>query len=363
MELNYSNLIKLVTFSIGFVTVMYFGFYYLFPILLSVILAFLINPFVNFVQAYLRNRALSVLFVLCFFFISFISIISLSIVEFIHLLQHLTMTTPVILEDLFRQVEQYTTQTVEQVYQTIENFASTIHPESSQLMKNLLSDMTNSMKEVSKDWLIHFLQSAMNQLTYVIQGGYILFFVLIGTYFLSKDGPKWFRNVLEHMPERTLSVYSKTKSEITYLIKKYLFAQFLLIVITGLIVYAGLLIFSVEHALAIAFVAMFLDLIPLVGVSGLFVPWLIYLFMTDQFTLTIQLSLLLIVIIITRNLLEPKLIGAQLGTHPFFVLILLFILISTFGILGIFLSPIIMIIIVALMRANLFTHVKNYIVK
>ncbi|GAA0456315.1 sporulation integral membrane protein YtvI [Alkalibacillus silvisoli] len=363
MEMNYVNLSKLIGVSIGIILLITLGFSYLFPILLSIILAFLINPIVNLAQLLFKNRALSVLFVLCFFFISFISIISLSIVEFIHLLQHLTMTTPAILEDLFKQLEHYTTNTVEQVYDTIENFASTIHPDSQQLMKNLLSDMTNSMKELSKEWVVNFFQTAMLQLSNMVQGGYILFFVLIGTYFISKDGPKWFHQIIQYLPQNTLNIYSETKNEITYLIKKYLLAQFFLIVITGVIVYIGLLFFSVQHALAIAFVAMFLDLIPLVGVSGLFIPWLIYLFMTDQFTLTVQLSLLLLFIIIIRNLLEPKLIGAQLGTHPFFVLILLFVLISTFGFIGIFLSPVVMIILVALLRANVLSHIKNYVTK
>ncbi|WP_188206402.1 sporulation integral membrane protein YtvI [Alkalibacillus aidingensis] len=364
MEINYVNLLKLISALIGLILLLYFGLSFFLPILISFLLAISINPIVNSTQKLLiRNRALSVLFVLCLLFISFISVISLAVVEFIQLLQYLTSTTPAILEDLFEQVEIYTTQTVEQVYQTLENFASNVHPESQQMMKSLLTDMTQSMKDASKNWLVGFLQSSMSQLSSLIQNSYVIIFILIATYFISKDGPTWMNYIKTCIPQSNLLFIQKLKSESNYLIKKYLFAQALLILITGCIVYVGLVIFNIEHALAIALVAMFLDIIPLIGVSGIFIPWILYLFIDNQFTLTIQLSILLIIIIIMRNILEPKLIGSSLGIHPFVVLVLLFVLIKTFGILGIVLSPILTILIVSLLRSDFLLAIKRYVTK
>ena len=80
----------------------------------------------------------------------------------------------------------------------------------------------------------------------------------------------------------------------------------------------------------------FVDFIPYIGVGTVFIPWILYQFFTEQFMLTIQLSILYIIVIIARQILEPKILASSIGIHPLIALIILFIGIQSFGILGVF---------------------------
>ncbi|WP_279401788.1 AI-2E family transporter [Piscibacillus salipiscarius] len=178
---------------------------------------------------------------------------------------------------------------------------------------------------------------------------------------MSSDGPKWLTELNEKLPGKMTNYIHTIKESFVSLIKKYALAQLIIVFITGVIVYFGLLIFDVKHALAIASVAIFLDLIPFIGISALFTPWILYLFFTNHYTLTVQLSILFILLILIRNIIEPKLIGSSIGIHPLFLIMILFVFMKLFGFFGILIGPMVAVSIKALSQAGAFTSLKNYL--
>ena len=55
----------------------------------------------------------------------------------------------------------------------------------------------------------------------------------------------------------------------------------------------------------------------------------------------IQLALLYVIITVVRNVLEPKLLGKQIGLHPLVMLICMYVGLKVFGFIGLFILPII----------------------
>ena len=121
-----------------------------------------------------------------------------------------------------------------------------------------------------------------------------------------------------------------------------------LISFTFIIIFIGLIALGVSNAFSVSLLAAFFDLLPLLGVSTIFVPWIIYLIVVGQTNTAIWLGVLLAIVIIFRQIAEPKIVGDSLGVSAFTMLSFMVISLSLFGVAGIILSPILLILIKAL---------------
>src|SRR5699024_2333761 len=129
--------------------------------------------------------------------------------------------------------------------------------------------------------------------------------------------------------------------------------QLILISITGCIIFISLSILRIEHALTIALLATAADLLPFVGTGIVFVPWIAYLFITGNYAMTINLLIIYMFIVISRQIIEPKVISANIGLHPLSALLALFIGIKIWGLLGVFIAPTLLVLLKALQQAGI----------
>ncbi|CAM4357953.1 sporulation integral membrane protein YtvI [Saccharibacillus endophyticus] len=174
---------------------------------------------------------------------------------------------------------------------------------------------------------------------------------IILAFFLSSEIVWWKKVANDKTPNTFKHAYQFLKDHVFRSIGSYLKAQAILVFITFAIVYAGLLILRVDNAFAIAIVSALFDILPLLGVPAIFIPWVIYLFIVGNTGLAIGLIVLLAVVMLTRQLLEPKIAGNSIGISSAY-LMLSFVLISTslFGMAGLILAPILLILIKELLQ-------------
>ena len=89
------------------------------------------------------------------------------------------------------------------------------------------------------------------------------------------------------------------------------------------------------------------------------IPWAIISAINGDLKLGISLFILYSIILVVHQMLEPKIVSTNLGIHPIFTLIAMYTGFKTIGIIGLFMGPIILIII-----HNMFeTLIDNGIVK
>lgn len=162
---------------------------------------------------------------------------------------------------------------------------------------------------------------------------------------LSIDIASWKKFILSYSPQPVINSFIFLRENVVKGINGYVTAQLKLIGITFIVVFIALMFLKVENALTIAFLAGVFDVLPLLGVSTLFIPWIIYLFITGNTFLAASLSILLLVVLGTRQLLEPKITGDSLGVNASVMLFALIISTSLLGLPGLLLSPIIIILI------------------
>lgn len=91
-------------------------------------------------------------------------------------------------------------------------------------------------------------------------------------------------------------------------------------------------------------------------------PWIIYTFTTGNISFAVGLSVLYLVVIVQRQIMEPKILSSSIGLDPLATLIALFVGFKLIGFLGLIVGPILLVIIRTLHSAGVFTDIKNFII-
>ena len=113
-----------------------------------------------------------------------------------------------------------------------------------------------------------------------------------------------------------------------------------LMLITFALMLAGFLLIEVKHAFLLAAVVALLDVLPVLGVGTVLVPWSVFCFATGDAGLGIGLAVLFVVNTVLRQVIEPKIVGKSLDMHPVLTLFLLYAGYLLFGIAGVLLVPV-----------------------
>lgn len=171
---------------------------------------------------------------------------------------------------------------------------------------------------------------------------------IILAYFLSVEIKDWKRTAAEKTPKTFKIAFEFLRDNVFKGIGIYLKSQLKLISITFAVIFISLLLLGVQNAFTIAVVCGIFDVLPLLGVSTVFVPWIIYMFIVGHTSLAIWVTGLFLVVVLARQILEPKITGDTLGVSAFTMLTFMIISLSLFGVAGVILSPILIILIKAL---------------
>ncbi|HEY4543383.1 MAG TPA: AI-2E family transporter, partial [Tissierellaceae bacterium] len=86
------------------------------------------------------------------------------------------------------------------------------------------------------------------------------------------------------------------------------------------------------------------DFLPVVGSGLILIPWAIYSFISSNSSFGYKLILLYIIAMIIRQILEPRIIGKSIGLRPLYTFLSTVIGSLVFGPIGVFIGPIIAII-------------------
>ena len=147
---------------------------------------------------------------------------------------------------------------------------------------------------------------------------------------------EFFTNLL---PQKRRSLVEEVKTLIGEIGVKYIKAYALLMLITFTEMAIGLSILRIEGALGIAAFTAVVDILPVLGTGGVVVPWALFHLIKGNLFLGLGLAILYIVITVVRQILEPKVVGQQIGLHPIVVLLCMYVGVQIFGIIGLFVLP------------------------
>lgn len=152
------------------------------------------------------------------------------------------------------------------------------------------------------------------------------------------------------MPRSLVKKMGNHIKEITHSLGAYLKAELTLVLVSFIISLIGLYIFmliglNIKYPLLIALAIAFVDALPILGSGTIMIPWAIISALDGNFNLGIAIAALWITMCVVRQILEPKVVSNKLGIHPIFTLIAMYTGFKVFGLIGMLIGPIILIII------------------
>lgn len=319
---------------------------YLLPILLpffvAIILALLIEPSVSFLQQKARfPRGLAVFTMMITVLGLLVSLLGWALLRLIAELVQLSLRLPHHINALRRVTGDWIDEGV--------RFYATLPPSVSEWLEGFLLSFVSNLEG--------FLRTTINGTLGVLSGVPVLILLLlvttVATYFFSRDKRAivdlWLRVMPRPFGERSLMVLRQGFGAFV----GFLRAQLMLVSITITITLIGLLIIGQPYAVTVALVTGVFDFIPVLGPSTIFIPWILWCFLTGSSALAWKLLIVYVTLFLVRGLLEAKVVSMNLGVHPLSVLAAMFIGLKVMGFLGLVLGPITLIIVQAAVKAGL----------
>lgn len=219
-------------------------------------------------------------------------------------------------------------------------------------VQSLIQDATGAVQRSMQQWLpalstgLKAIATVPRVLADVLVAG-------IATFFISRD-----RRVLGHfirrmMPPVWRSRIGQVHQNLIGSAWRYVRAQIALVAITTIVTMIGLFLIGAPYVLVISLAMGIADLLPVLGPALIFVPWIIYSLIVGNTTFGLLLLLLFAVIAITRQVVEPRIVGDSLGLHPLAVLAALYLGFKVFGPAGILFGPLVALFLKVMVHAGL----------
>jgi sporulation integral membrane protein YtvI len=168
--------------------------------------------------------------------------------------------------------------------------------------------------------------------------------VIAGFYFCI-DGKEIGHSLCRLLPQSIQSRIPAWKEATKRVSWKYIRVYLLLLLFTFLELLIGFLILRVDYAFLLAALIAVLDMLPILGVGTVLVPWALLMLLQKNYYLGFGLLILYFAVLILRQITEPKLVGKSLGVHPLLALFASYAGWRLFGFWGMLLGPIVALLI------------------
>ncbi len=172
---------------------------------------------------------------------------------------------------------------------------------------------------------------------------------VIASCFMASDYDRLVNFVKNQLPEKRRSALSKSKEILLTTLKQLIKAYGTIMLITFTEVFIGLNILKLVgiyesgYIFIISAITAVVDIVPVLGTGTVMIPWAFYSLITGNYALAIGLVVIYVIILVIRQVIEPKLVAVKLGLPPVLTIAAMYLGTQLFGFAGIFLLPIILI--------------------
>ena len=167
-----------------------------------------------------------------------------------------------------------------------------------------------------------------------------LLVTLISLIYFAIDIDRINRFVMSLFPKKTRDKLARARRDLFSIICKYVKSYLQIMLITFVIMLVGFLILGVKRAFAVAAVIALLDLLPILGVGIVLVPWSACAFALGNGRMGVGILVIFIAYTVIREIVEPKILGKSLNVHPVLTLISLYVGYALFGAAGLVVLPV-----------------------
>ena len=158
--------------------------------------------------------------------------------------------------------------------------------------------------------------------------------MILSAYFFMVEREEIYVFCKKHAPKSIQNTMTLVRTHIFQALGGYVKAQIKIMGIIFVILFIGLAIEGESYALLLAFVISIWDVLPFLGTGMILVPWAVLKFVDQQFQAGIIFIALYLICLLSRQLLQPKIIGDSVGLRPLPTLFLIYVGLKLGGFIG-----------------------------
>ncbi len=330
-------------FVVTVYAVLYFVFVYvihwIMPFLIGFLIALALRPVAKFVNRFINSKGKGVaIFVVAAFYAAVAMIVWLLITFLITQLTDLINLMPNL---YFNKIEPLLLEFNDWIVANTE----TISPDAANTISQIITNGITYISDIIKNTSIAVVQIVTKLISnfplYLIS----VIFTIVLSVFISVEYDGITAFIKRQLPEKFNSTFSEARMFLTGTLWKMIKSYMIILFITFIELLTGLSILKVKYALPIAAIIAVLDIMPVVGTGGILIPWAIVELILKNYTLGIGLLVLYLAVTVIRNVIEPRIVGHQIGLHPIITITVMYAGLRLFGFFGLIVAPIIAILV------------------
>jgi len=284
------------------------------PLLIAMVIAYILNPIVELMVARKVPRGVSILIIYVFFIAVLLVLFMNTIPTLLSQLKDFGKTLPIIIAQLDYFIDQLTSKTK-------------YLPNSVRIAveKSLQMGELSTTKAIS---------GLLNHVGHAISGLLDVFVVPFLVFYMLKDQKMLERATVALVPKKHRKIVVQMLHDIDDALGSYVRGQLLVMLVVGILTYAGLLVVHMPYALLFALIAAFTNIIPYLGpFIGAAPAIIVALTVTPLLALKVFI-VNLIVQQLEGNVISPQIVGRTLHIHPMIIIVSLLFAGEVAGVAG-----------------------------
>lgn len=328
---------------------------FLMPLIVAWIVAMIANPIIHFLEKRIKimrkhGSALVIILVLAALIAAFYGLAVLVASQFSSWVTELPEVYDSVTQNL-----QHLFQSLHQKYNMIPADVKLAFDQRENVLDDYIQKAIDGLLKMvnsgSLSKVSSFASSLMDFLVYAI-------LTILASYFMTVEKDHFTKLLQEKTPAGVQRIWDKIRKIFIRAIGGYFKAHFQIMIVIFFITVIPFAFMGISYSGLLAVVIAIVDFLPFFGAGTVLVPWAVYRLVTGSYTYAVILFVIYVVVLIVRQLLEPKLIGDNIGMSPFETLVFMLIGYRLAGVLGLIIGIPVGMILIECYREGMF---DNYI--
>lgn len=354
VESNFMKYLKIIVnlfFAIGLILFLLLvvpqliGFFL--PFVIGWMIALIANPLVRFLEKrvkILRKHSSAIIIILVIGVI--VGIVYLIIAMLIRESKQLARDLPSIIEQVEFQLNHLSIK--------LKELSNDMPDPVSKFINNLLESIEKNLIgfEPRQDMLTFSVASNLAQ--NIAEFFLALIITILSAYFFIAKRDEIMDSLKRILPKSIVDGWNFIYNNFTKAVGGYFKAQFKIMLILCVIMFVGFEILSVSYSILLAIGIAFLDFLPVFGTGAVLWPWALLDMLAGNYFRAIGLVVIYLICQITKQVLQPKMVGDSIGISPLATLFFLYVGYRLYGIVGMIIGVPVGMVIINLYRVGMF---------
>jgi sporulation integral membrane protein YtvI len=317
------------------------------PIIIGWIVAMIANPLVHFLEKrvkLLRKHSSAIMIILVIaIIVGVAAVLGIIIVreakQLVDDLPELTNTT----KEQLNKVTNY-----------IQKLSSSLPEGAQKMIDNAIINIGDSASEYVNKLAVPSMSNAGNIVNNIAEGFLMIIVTFLSAYFFAAGRDELVAGLRKRLPESAVNYWRLVYDNFTAAFGGYFKAQFKIMLVLTVIMFAGFEILQVGYSFLFALGIALLDVLPVFGTGAVLWPWAVIDMITGNYIRAVGLVVIYLVCQVVKQILQPKMVGDSIGLHPLATLLFMFIGYKLYGFFGMIIGIPIGMVLVNMYRIGMF---------